>query len=88
MDKEALIEKYKPKLEAEELEYTDLPEVMQLMELVANEDEDFEEEFEGFSKRYLFAVSDKPDAEWMHLIIEDGKFKKVLPGLYRDLAKI
>ncbi len=74
MGKDELIAKYTPKLEAEELEWSELPEVMDLMVLVANDDEDFEEEFGEFTKAYLFNVTDKPEAEWMWLKVEAGKF--------------
>jgi putative sterol carrier protein len=73
VDIEALKAKYVPKLEAEELEWTEVPEVMDLLCAIANSDEDFEEEFGSFTKTYQFKVTDIPDGD-MWLKIEGGKF--------------
>jgi len=32
------------------------------------------DEYEDFTKTYQFAVSDKPEADWMWLKVEKGKF--------------
>ena len=74
-DLEALKEKYVPKLEEESLTYDEVSECIDLLVGVANDDEDFEEEFGELTKTYQFNVTDKPEAEWMWLKIVDGKFE-------------
>lgn len=71
---EELKEKYLPKLEAEELSWEEVPEVMELLVGIANSDEDFQDEFEDLNKTYAFIISDKPESEHMWIKIENGKF--------------
>ena len=71
---EELKEKYLPKLEAEELSWEEVPEVMELLVGIANSDEDFQDEFEDLTKSYSFVISDKPESEHMWIKIEGGKF--------------
>jgi putative sterol carrier protein len=74
VDIEALKEKWMPKLEAQDLKFEELKEVLELMVGVANDNEDFADEYGSFTKTYQFNVSDKPEAEWMWMKIESGKF--------------
>ena len=74
VDIEALKEKWMPKLEAQDLKFGELKEVLELMVGVANENEDFADEYGSFTKTYQFNVSDKPEAEWMWMKVEAGKF--------------
>ncbi|MHA1719200.1 MAG: SCP2 sterol-binding domain-containing protein [Promethearchaeota archaeon] len=74
MDIEKLKEKYLPKLEAEELTWEEVPEVMELLVGIANTDEDFKDEFEDLTKSYAFIITDKPENEHMWIKIEEGKF--------------
>jgi putative sterol carrier protein len=70
-----LKKKIVPLLEDQSLTWTDLEAAMKLMEQVANDSDDFKEDYEDFTATYQFEVTDKPEAEWMWLKIVNGKFE-------------
>ncbi|MBN2150258.1 MAG: SCP2 sterol-binding domain-containing protein [Candidatus Lokiarchaeota archaeon] len=73
-DIEALKAKLLPKFKAQEFGFDELGDALQLMCELGNTEEDFQDEYEDFTKTYQFAVSDKPESDWMWLKVEKGKF--------------
>jgi putative sterol carrier protein len=61
-------------LKSQELKYEELAETMDLLCGIANNDEDFKEEWEGKSITYQFDVTDLPQDQWMFLKIDKGHF--------------
>lgn len=73
-DIQALKDKIVPKLEANDIKFEELGEALELLCGLGSTEEDFQDEFEDFTKVYQFAVTDKPEADWMWLKVEEGKF--------------
>lgn len=73
-DIEALKEKLLTKFKKLEVVFEDLGDALELMCALGNTEEDFQDEYEDFSKAYQFAVTDKPESDWMWLKVEKGKF--------------
>ena len=63
-----------PLLEKQTLSWDNLRDAMNLMVLVANSSDEFKEDYEGFSATYQFAVTDKPEPEWLWMKVDDGTF--------------
>ena len=74
VDIKALIDKYQPKLEAEELSWEDMPECMELLVAFANQNEEFEFEFEMDEITWQFNITDGGDDDQMWLKVDKGKF--------------
>ncbi len=70
-----LIDKYKPRLEDEDLEWEELPETIELLVKFANQNEEFEFEFEMDTITWQFEITDKPEDEWMWVSVDEGKFE-------------
>jgi len=66
----------KEKLAENKLDFAELPEIMRILVETANENDDFQEDYEKVIKSYQFQVIDKPENEWMWMKIEKGKFTK------------
>ncbi len=74
VDIAALKAKLLPKFKAQQFGYAELPEALDLLCALGNTEDDMKDEYEDFTKTYQFAVSDKPEKEWMWLKVEKGKF--------------
>ena len=70
----ALKKKLLPKFQSKDFKFEDLGEALELMCALGNTEDDFKDEYEDFTKTYLFAVTDRPEKNWMWLKVEKGKF--------------
>jgi len=74
MDKAELSQKLMPKFEAQNMKFEDLEDALNLLCLFGNSEDDMIDEYGDFTKTYQFAMSDKPESDWMWLKVEKGKF--------------
>ncbi|NMC07359.1 MAG: SCP2 sterol-binding domain-containing protein [Candidatus Lokiarchaeota archaeon] len=73
-DIEALKKNLVPKFKAQQFTFAELGDALELLCALGNTEDDMKDEYEDFTKTYQFAVSDKPESEWMWLKVEKGKF--------------
>ena len=69
-----LVEKYQEKLADEDVAWEDLTDVLDLMVQFANVNEEFQDEFEEEKCVWQFNISDKLEAEWKWVGVDNGKF--------------
>ena len=56
------------------MKFEDLEDALNLLCLFGNSEDDMIDEYGDFTKTYQFAMSDKPESDWMWLKVEKGKF--------------
>lgn len=63
----------KKKMADNELTFAEMSTAIDLLVKLSNDNEEFQEDFGEKSKVYQFAVSDKPEAEWLWMKLDKGK---------------